>query len=206
MATRLAGERWEGQTGLARVGGRGGLIRGAGLDPPLRVDPNSRAPVGPGPSPLSAPRPPLLSATLFGYPPAPIFWNHAGTDSSQPHRRSSNHLAFVAYCPSHCTLLHLLVRQALHARPFAALLYHSIRPQFLAHCCPTLCTRVRAHTHACVCVDLRSTRWGTAPTVHVLHYLAAARSQPSDTPHGRCTVITRQGVRHRHAHQAEAPA
>ena len=92
----------------SRVGGRGGLIRGAGLDPPLSVDPNSRDPAGPGPSPLLPLGLPSLVQHCLASHPRQIFWNHAGTDSCQPHRRSSNHLAFVAYCQSHCSLWHLL--------------------------------------------------------------------------------------------------
>ena len=57
-------------------GGRGGVHKRAPVpDPPLRADPNSRAPAGPGPSPLVS----LvfsLRATLFGHPPAPIVSLH----------------------------------------------------------------------------------------------------------------------------------
>ena len=47
--------------------------KSATRDPPLNVDPNSRAPVGPGPSPLCPLSAPSSVLHCLGHPPAPNF-------------------------------------------------------------------------------------------------------------------------------------
>ena len=74
IAALLALLEWDG-SGMyvmlsmhVRDGGNGRVIRVRHSPLPLRVDPSSRAPVGPGPSPLFPFPGPFLSATLFETP------------------------------------------------------------------------------------------------------------------------------------------